>query len=84
MSTKLKIENVYKSFAAKKVKGAKVQAEDFVAVENLSLDVKAGEFVAIVGPSGCGKSTLLRAIAGLIPLDQGEIWLAYVGRSRTT
>ena len=42
MTTKLKIENVYKSFAAKKIKGAKVQAEDFVAVENLSLDVKAG------------------------------------------
>ncbi|WP_436897891.1 ABC transporter ATP-binding protein [Acinetobacter gyllenbergii] len=73
MSTKLKIENVYKSFAAKKAKGAKVQAEDFVAVENLSLDVKAGEFVAIVGPSGCGKSTLLDLLAGLTTPTTGQI-----------
>lgn len=73
MSTKLKIENVYKSFAAKKVKGTKVQAEDFVAVENLSLEVKAGEFVAIVGPSGCGKSTLLDLLAGLTTPSSGQI-----------
>ncbi|MCU4582601.1 ABC transporter ATP-binding protein [Acinetobacter gyllenbergii] len=73
MTVKLKIENVYKSFAAKKVKGAKDQAEDFVAVENLSLDVKAGEFVAIVGPSGCGKSTLLDLLAGLTTPTTGQI-----------
>ncbi|OBY75600.1 ABC transporter ATP-binding protein [Acinetobacter gyllenbergii] len=73
MTIKLKIENVYKSFAAKKVKGAKDQAEDFVAVENLSLDVKAGEFVAIVGPSGCGKSTLLDLLAGLTTPTTGQI-----------
>ncbi|MGO8528663.1 ATP-binding cassette domain-containing protein, partial [Rhizobium ruizarguesonis] len=39
----------------------------------VSLDVAAGEFIALVGPSGCGKSTLLRVLAGLDHADQGEI-----------
>ncbi len=36
-----------------------------VAIEDLTLDIRAGEFLAVLGPSGCGKSTLLRIIAGL-------------------
>lgn len=43
------------------------------AVENVSLTIKAGEFVSILGPSGCGKSTLLTMIAGLLPATAGEI-----------
>ncbi|MDQ3931808.1 MAG: ABC transporter ATP-binding protein [Actinomycetota bacterium] len=43
------------------------------AVERFSLDVREGELVSLVGPSGCGKSTLLRLIAGLLPLERGEI-----------
>ena len=43
------------------------------ALENISLNVKNGEFLAIVGPSGCGKSTLLSIIAGLIPPESGTI-----------
>lgn len=43
------------------------------AVQDLSLDVRDGEFVAIVGQSGCGKSTLLKAIDGLIPVASGAI-----------
>lgn len=46
-----------------------------VAVKNLDLNIKEGEFVSIVGPSGCGKSTVLSAVAGLIPISSGEIIL---------
>jgi ATP-binding cassette subfamily B protein RaxB len=42
-------------------------------LQNLSLTIKAGEFVAIVGPSGCGKTTLLKAIVGLLPPSSGEV-----------
>jgi NitT/TauT family transport system ATP-binding protein len=41
----------------------------------MSLDVEAGEFIAIVGPSGCGKSTLLQIIGGLLPATGGEVRL---------
>lgn len=43
------------------------------ALNNISFDVKEGEFIAIVGPSGCGKSTLLSLIAGLITPEIGDI-----------
>jgi NitT/TauT family transport system ATP-binding protein len=44
-----------------------------LAVDQVSLDVRPGEFVSLIGPSGCGKSTLLRLMAGLIPLTDGSI-----------
>ena len=46
---------------------------DFVALREIDLDVRAGEFVCFLGPSGCGKTTLLRAIAGLDPQSRGTI-----------
>ncbi|WP_027062386.1 ABC transporter ATP-binding protein [Mesorhizobium loti] len=45
----------------------------FKAVNDVSLTVNDGEFVALVGPSGCGKTTTLNLVAGLIPITSGEI-----------
>jgi putrescine transport system ATP-binding protein len=59
----LRLEAVGKKFGA-------VQA-----VDRLSLDIKAGEFFALLGPSGCGKTTLLRMLAGFETPDQGRILL---------
>ncbi|GAA4611479.1 ABC transporter ATP-binding protein [Actinoallomurus liliacearum] len=48
------------------------------ALEDVSLEVPAGQLVSIVGTSGCGKSTLLRAVAGLVAPTSGEIYLSGV------
>ncbi len=44
-------------------------------LDNVNLDVRAGEFVAIMGPSGCGKTTLLQVIAGLKEVSSGQVLL---------
>ena len=46
-----------------------------LAVDGLSFDVDANEFIAVVGPSGCGKTTFLTAVAGLTPITAGELTL---------
>ena len=44
-------------------------------LDKLDLEVAAGEFIVLLGPSGCGKSTLLNAVAGLLDINAGEIWI---------
>jgi iron(III) transport system ATP-binding protein len=62
--SQLSIKNVTKRFGAHQ------------ALNDVSLEVAAGEVAVILGPSGCGKTTLLRLIAGLDLPDSGEVWLA--------
>jgi NitT/TauT family transport system ATP-binding protein len=49
--------------------------ESTPALENLSFDVKAGQFICLLGPSGCGKTTLLHIIAGLEKADSGRVMM---------
>ena len=48
---------------------------DVTVVPGIDLEIRDQEFVVFVGPSGCGKSTLLRVIAGLEPIDSGELYI---------
>jgi NitT/TauT family transport system ATP-binding protein len=50
-----------------------VRFGSYTAVEEVNLEVGAGEFLALVGPTGCGKSTLLSVVAGLLPPSAGEV-----------
>lgn len=55
------------------VRGLRVRYRDTLALDDVSLATSCGNRVALVGPNGAGKSTLLKAIAGLVPRQQGDI-----------
>ncbi len=64
---KLRLRQVSKEFT--------VRGEPFTALADATIDVRPGEFLAIVGPSGCGKSTLLDLLGGLTTASTGQILL---------
>lgn len=76
MSSALHLDHVRKIFPAQNHSSSKNYKPEFIAVENVTLDIRQGEFVSIVGPSGCGKSTLLDLIAGLTKPSSGQILLS--------
>lgn len=63
----IRIENLTKIFRTEEI--------ETVALNGVSLEIKDGEFVAIMGPSGCGKSTLLNILGLLDNPNEGEYWL---------
>jgi ABC-2 type transport system ATP-binding protein len=84
-STAIQVKNVTKEFKVP-VKGnkntlqerflnpfQKTHYREFVALKNLSFEVKKGEFFSVIGPNGVGKSTLLKIVSGIYVPDEGEI-----------
>ncbi len=57
------------------LKNIKIMFGAVKVLENLDLDVTKSEFLVLLGPSGCGKSTLLNAVAGLVDVKEGQIWI---------
>jgi NitT/TauT family transport system ATP-binding protein len=69
-SLALSLKNVRCSFKSAN------QDEIYTAIQNVSIDLQAGEFISIVGPTGCGKSTILNVAAGLISPSDGEVFVS--------
>ena len=64
-----------------KFENVEIKYGDFVAIENLNLDIKEGEFFTFLGPSGCGKTTSLSALVGFLTPSKGKV---YVGDKDVT
>ena len=58
------------------LRGVRRAAGETVIIDDLTLDIRDGEFLTLLGPSGCGKTTLLRMLAGFEPVAAGEIRFA--------
>lgn len=66
-ASQVNVENVSRFFGK--------EGERLIALNDVSLQIRHGEFVCLVGPSGCGKSTLLRIMAGLTAPSAGKVFL---------
>lgn len=64
----LQLKNVHKVFN-------EGQPDERVALANIDLELKSGDFVTVIGSNGAGKSTLMNVIAGVLAPDAGEIWI---------
>ena len=64
-----------KKYSVQLNKVTKIFDENFVAVDDVTLDIEQGEFFSLLGPSGCGKTTILRMIAGFEDPTEGIIYL---------
>jgi NitT/TauT family transport system ATP-binding protein len=64
---KLRLRGVFKYFTQPRT------GQRTLAVSDVNLDIRPGEFICVVGPSGCGKSTVMNMIAGLETPSQGTI-----------
>ncbi|SKB03820.1 ABC transporter ATP-binding protein [Aeromicrobium choanae] len=71
MSSRIELRNVGQTFWVRGDEDKKLR--EFVALDGLDLDIRAGEFLTLVGPSGCGKSTVLDLISGLSAPTSGSI-----------
>src|SRR5262245_56588148 len=65
--TKLQIDHLSKRYWLDR------EGRDVLALDDVSINIEDGEFMAIVGPSGCGKTSLLNIVAGLLPYDEGTV-----------
>lgn len=72
--TKIFAENITKTFKIKN-NGKQSGNNHLTALNNVNLEIKKGEFLALVGPSGCGKSTFLDIVAGLTKPTSGTVYI---------
>jgi multiple sugar transport system ATP-binding protein len=57
------------------IRDLEIEFGNLKVLKTLDLEIEQGEFIVLLGPSGCGKSTLLNAVAGLLDISAGQIWI---------